>query len=454
MKHLVIAAIALWALFQVSALLWTPRDPFPKETFSRFIEAPPRVVADPYRNSYFYFFGLTAAPSLDPGQAGYEVWVETTHNQLGASESQKPGQTELHRSTATDSLVSEWDAEDPLAEFRKNTSALQAVIRDNRLLLNRYERLLGLPFEDWGFGSRALPRYRTVFAAHRLYAAEGFSLDTWRGLDRLRKEMQCWRLILREARTIHTKVFAQLVIADDLRLLSHVLAKPNLDKNMFAFGLQLSLPLTDSEYSLRWAIRNQLALAAAGPHRVGSAGNEPASRHESELEWLTQAANLPPSAFDDLEHPSAPSSFGMAFPSAQGGATYAAYYDAAIKASESRTGQFPRMTDIASTVQRGWVERLLNPRPIEPGWARFYRQLMETDARLRLASLQIQLKRPSAQTTVPTRLAEIGSPYFDPFTGLPMLWSPTQQKLYSVGQDRLDDGGDPTFDISVSAVLK
>jgi hypothetical protein len=31
------------------------------------------------------------------------------------------------------------------------------------------------------------------------------------------------------------------------------------------------------------------------------------------------------------------------------------------------------------------------------------------------------------------------------------LWSPTQQKLYSVGKDRLDDGGDPTFDISVPA---
>jgi hypothetical protein len=34
-----------------------------------------------------------------------------------------------------------------------------------------------------------------------------------------------------------------------------------------------------------------------------------------------------------------------------------------------------------------------------------------------------------------------------------MLWSPTQQKLYSVGKDRLDDGGDPTFDISVPAVV-
>jgi hypothetical protein len=76
---------------------------------------------------------------------------------------------------------------------------------------------------------------------------------------------------------------------------------------------------------------------------------------------------------------------------------------------------------------------------------------METDARLRLASLQIVLRRPSAHTTVPNRLAEVGANYFDPFTGLPMLWSPTQKKIYSVGKDRFDDGGDSSFDISVPA---
>ena len=34
-----------------------------------------------------------------------------------------------------------------------------------------------------------------------------------------------------------------------------------------------------------------------------------------------------------------------------------------------------------------------------------------------------------------------------------MLWSPTQQKIYSVGKDRYDDGGDPSFDISVPAIV-
>ncbi len=98
------------------------------------------------------------------------------------------------------------------------------------------------------------------------------------------------------------------------------------------------------------------------------------------------------------------------------------------------------------------MESLANPNPFEPDWGPFHTQLRETDARLRLASLQIVLRRPSMQTTVPNRLAQVGSAYYDSFSGLPMLWSPTQQKIYSVGKDRYDNGGDANFDISVPTV--
>jgi hypothetical protein len=99
------------------------------------------------------------------------------------------------------------------------------------------------------------------------------------------------------------------------------------------------------------------------------------------------------------------------------------------------------------------MESLISPNPFEPNWDPFLHQLRETDARLRLASLQVVLRRPSLQTTVPNRLAQVGSSYYDPFSGLPMLWSPTQQKIYSVGKDRYDDGGDTSFDISVPAIV-
>src|SRR5262245_2045840 len=81
------------------------------------------------------------------------------------------------------------------------------------------------------------------------------------GVERLHKDFHLWRTVLREAKTIGTKVLAQIVIRDDLQLLSRVLAKPTVDKAILTMGLQLTLPLSVSEYSLRWPIRHQVAVA-------------------------------------------------------------------------------------------------------------------------------------------------------------------------------------------------
>jgi len=216
--------------------------------------------------------------------------------------------------------------------------------------------------------------------------------------------------------------------------------------------MHLTLPLTPSEYSLRWPIRHQLALAVK-EQRTGTVRIDVQSQQDkTQEEWLLQESGLPIHAFDGIEHPTSRSMIGIIFQSTQAWDTYAAYYDALITASESKAKSLPSMREVTGMTQRGLLERLANPNPNEPNWDIYYRKLMETDTRLRLASLQIQLRHPSAHTAVPTRLAEVGSQYFDPFTGLPMLWSPTQHKLYSVGKDRLDDGGDPTFDISVPAI--
>ena len=132
---------------------------------------------------------------------------------------------------------------------------------------------------------------------------------------------------------------------------------------------------------------------------------------------------------------------------------YATYYDAMIHTEETGQSTLPKLYELAGTARQGIVESLVSPNSFEPDWDPFHYQLRETDARLRLASLQVVLRRPSAQTTVPNRLAQVGSSYYDPFSGLPMLWSPTQQKIYSVGKDRYDDGGDVSFDISVPAIV-
>ncbi|HET9845611.1 MAG TPA: hypothetical protein VFQ02_07650 [Nitrospira sp.] len=452
MKHLVIAIIILWAAFHFGGMFFSARDRSPDIAFGRLLDAPQRSIQNPYRNGYFYLIGLMAASSLDPGKTGYEIWVEETEDaSRGTSDERKATRGDLVFTLSSDTTSSAWEADDPLHAFGKKDASFRTAAGQYHILLARYERWLGMPFDDWGFGREVVPLGKHILAVHRLYVADGFSAGTLQGLQRLEKELQSWRTVLREAKTIESKVLAQILITDDLHLLSRMLSKPVVDKAILAMGLQLTLPLSAAEYSLRWPVRHQLALAV----KDGSPRSRSDLQHirrNSDHDWLIEAAHLPVYAFKSIEHPPAQSTMGL-FQFGQASTAYAAYYEAIIMASESHSQYLPRMQEVVGTLDRGRIESMLTPRPIEPNWEIFHGELIETDTRLRLASLQIQLRRPSSQAAVPTRLAEVGSQYFDPFTGLPMLWSPTQQKLYSVGKDRLDDGGDPTFDISVPAVV-
>jgi len=452
MKHLAIAAILLWAAFQFGGMFFSSADRATEAEFSHLVEPPQRSIENPYRNGYFYLFGLTAASSLDPAKTGYEIWVDETEDARRSEiPERRATRADLVYTLTLEATASSWDADDPLAEFRKKDAPFHAATAQYRMLLLRYDHWIGMPFDDWGFGRRATTLGTDILAVHRLYVAEGFASSPMEGVERLHKDFHLWRTVLREAKTISTKVLAQVVINDDLQLLSRMLAKPTVDKTILTMGLQLTLPLSVPEYSLRWPIRHQVVLAM----KEGSAGlgheNVQARRRLYE-DWLSRTGHLPTNAFDSIIHPPTRPATGS-FQWGQAAGAYAAYYETIIKASENHVTYLPGMQEVVGTLHRGMLDGVLKSRPVEPGWEIFHAQLVETDTRLRLASLQIQLRHPSAQTAVPTRLAEVGSQYFDPFTGLPMLWSPTQHKLYSVGRDRLDDGGDPTFDISVPAVV-
>jgi hypothetical protein len=450
MKHLALAAVILWAVFHFGGQLFSSEHGATEAAFGRLIQAPERSIANPYHNGYFYLFGLTAAGSLDPAKTGYEIWLEETEDRRQREGSDRNAtRADLAYSIPAETTAPSWEAEDPVSEFRKKDALFHAAAGQYRILLSRYERWIGMPFDDWGFGRRVAPLASDALGVHRLYVAEGFAQSTIEGVERLRKDFQFWRTVLREAKTIGTKVLAQLVITDDLQLLSRALSKPTVDNGILTMGLQLTLPLTTPEYSLRWPIRHELALAVK-EQSVGASHESDREGRRRYADWLIQRGHLPDAAFDGIIHPPVRSTAGGFLWSQS---AYAAYYDALVNASESNVKHLPRMQEVMGNLHRGLLESLVNMRPVEPDWEIFHNQLIETDARLRLASLQIQLRHPSAQKAVPTRLAEVGSQYFDPFTGLPMLWSPTQHKLYSVGKDRLDDGGDPTFDISVPAVV-
>ena len=454
MKHLIIGVLILWAFFQISGLIWSSKGQLPSPAFTRLLEPPQQRLVDPYENGYFYLLGFASAATLDPAKTGHEIWHET--NVAPSSNDfnyDKPGRAELQIQLPVEQIIPSWNAESPMTEFRNMQAWFHQMTGRDRTLLTRYERWLSMPFEDMGFAHRGTPRFAEIFLAHRLYVADGFSRQTVLGMHRMTQDLRMWRHILREATTIATKVMAQIVITDDLHLLSTLLSQATVDKTVLAMTPNIAPPLTATESSLRWPLQHQFTLGVQADRTGTSIMKRSSESLLTPEQWLADAARLPEQAFDRITHPPGRSLVGIPLQTRETWEMYATYYDAIIHATEAGQTALPTIRELSGTARQGMAESLLNTTPFEPDWAPFHYQLKETDARLRLASLQVVLRRPSPQTTVPNRLAEAGSSYYDPFSGLPMLWSPTQQRIYSVGKDRFDDGGDTSFDVSVPAIV-
>jgi len=382
------------------------------------------------------------------------MWLETTAAP-GTSEFNydKPGRSELQIELPMEQVLPSWNSQNPVREFRNMKARLQTLTGRDHTLLVRYERWIEMPFEDMGFGHQGTPRFVEIFVGHRFYIADGFSRQTALGMQRLKKDMHTWRSVLRDATTIDTKVMAQIFITDDLRLLSTLLSQPTVNKTVLAMTPNIAPPLTTAESSLRWPLQHQFTLGVHGEHTGELTTERQTESLDTHEERLASAAHLPKQAFLQIAHPHGRSFLGISLRTREIWEMYATYYDAMIHAEETGQSTMPKLYELAGTARQGIVESLVSPNSFEPDWDPFHYQLKETDARLRLASLQVVLRRPSAETTVPNRLAQVGSSYYDPFSGLPMLWSPTQQKIYSVGKDRYDDGGDVSFDISVPGIV-
>ena len=168
-----------------------------------------------------------------------------------------------------------------------------------------------MPFEDMGFGHQGTPRFVEIFVGHRLYVADGFSRQTAMGMQRLKKDMETWRNVLRDATTIATKVMAQIVITDDLRLLSTLLSQPAVNKTVLAMTPNIAPPLTAAESSLRWPLQHQFTLGVHGEHTgelTTEGQTESLDIHE---QWLANAARLPKQVFRQIAHPHGRSFLGI-----------------------------------------------------------------------------------------------------------------------------------------------
>ena len=454
MRNLILSLCIVALFLEISGLIWSSDKEKPNATFLKLSEPPARFIENPLENGYFLLLGFAASSGSNPVQVGYDVWLESdTRFSQRHFDLDKPGRSEHRIPIVIDHVVPEWNSPDPVTELQRGNALFRTSLTRYSTLLQRYEQWLQMRFEDWGYAHRGVLRAQEILGAHRLYIAGGLGEQTKIGLERLATDISRWRFVLREARTLSIKILAEVILEDNVQLISRILSNTTVDRSILTRGLNLLQPLTPGEYSLQWPIQSQFVLGYTSAQHSELDLLPPDKTDSPSLEFLAHAAHLHPEMFLALEHPRISNFFGFASSSQRTWDIYATFYDATIKAADSVHSPLPNLHDVARHSQLTLLERFINPMEFSPNWEPFSQRLVETDARLRLVSLQVLMRKPTVTVSIPTRLAEVGSMYFDPFTGLPMLWSPTQRKLYSVGKDRLDDGGDPTFDISVPLAM-
>ncbi len=452
MRRILISLILVGIFLEISGLIFSGSHDKPNDAMVSLLERPQHQIQNLKHNSYFLLLGFAASPNVDPIQIGLNIWLESELNPTRRPfEYAKESRRDLRVSPEVLEQFRGQSGPVTVQQVRQDALTVRRMVTHASILADRYEQWLSMSFEDRGYGHVGVPRFAEMFLAHRLYLGEGFARGTPQGLRRVEQELTIWRAILAEARTLPVKTMAAAIVSEDAELLSDLLSRPRIDRfSVIRAGL-LAQPLTPEERSLRWPVRNEFVTGMDRPEQSLSTEivRKPseAARHAA---WVAVAARMQEDAFRKVQRPLMVSLFGFDFSNQRTLNMYAKYYQAVINTSDINSGPLPTLSSIERGTGRTLTDTLFSPVSEEPGWDLFAAKVLETDARLRLAGLQSTLRKAGTVRSVHARIAAQGTGYYDPFTGLPLIWNGKQGTVYSVGADGLDDGGDPTFDIVVT----
>ena len=422
----VLGAVGIGAIGLAWMVMETPSSP----VYHTLTASPPRSLIDSRKNGYFLLLGFDASAEQDPLQAGYERKAEDSDHQAAKAcmlgDEGKGTTTE-----APANMVRGWfTSADPVAMLKPQATAIRSWAAQESVALRRYQQWLSMPFEDVGYGQILSPNCAHILLAHRLYLADGFTQDLSSGLERLETDMRSWRVALGQSKTLMVKMMAATAVQDDIAIASGLLIRQDLDGETIGRLTKIVRPLDQVELSLRWPMQSHLAWATTS---VSTTVKNDKS-NERPLHIALAAA--------------------MPLPIQRRSNDYADYYEAASKAvAEGRYTSLPKSSTFIRTPADSVMDYLANPiehiigiEPL-PSWDPYVGRMVETDARLRLASLQAWIRRGPQEGNILTRLAKAGQAHYDPFTGLPMLVDQQKGVMYSVGHDGKDQEGDPMHDV-------
>ena len=419
------------------ALTWVIMEEPPAPAFQSFTTIPQQTLSDSKKNAYTILMGLEASAGQDSLQAGSHETSEARDSKTALTCFGAQGSETGDRSNASASVLRGWvRRSDPVGQFKANQETIKGWGSRNQMALERYSQWQKLPFEDWGYGRPGSPPCAAMAFTHQLYVADGFVQGTDIGVDRLETDMETWRAVLGQARTLPVKMLALQAVNDDIAVASGMLARPDFDGKYLGRITKFLRPLDQGELSMRWPMQSELVSASKTYD-----GQLKAVRADDQSIYTTVASMLP-------------------LPKQRRLNDYAEYYEASYKAAgEKQYGSLPKWKDYFRFPAAGMTDYLTNPienvvglEPL-PAWDLYNGLTVDTDAHLRLASLQAWLRRGSSESDLLTRIAKAGQGFYDPYTGLPMLVNMKKGVLYSVGHDGKDQDADPQLDVVVDIPL-
>lgn len=415
------------------AVTWMIMEEPPSPTFQSFTTTPQQTLSGAQKNAYTVLFGIDAPVGQDPLRAGIERQPVVGNSATALDCAGNPGAESGDRSSASANTMRGWvRGSDPIGQFKSNQDAIQGWGRQQQVALERYRQWQTLPFEDWGYGQPVSPPCGAMVFAHQLHVADGFGQGADVAVDRLETDMDAWRVVLGQARTLPVKMLALQAINDDIAVASGLLVRSDLDTKYLGRITKLVRPLDQGELSLRWPMQSELVSAV--------------KTYESQLK----------AARAEGQSMSAMVVSALPLPKQRRLNDYAKYYETSYQATgEKQYGSLPKRKDHVRFPAAGVTDYLTNPienlvgvEPL-PAWDVYNGMIVDTDAHLRLASLQVWLRRGSSDGDLLSKIAKAGQDFYDPYTGLPMLVNQKKGLLYSVGHDGKDQDADSQADVVV-----
>ncbi len=408
-------------------LTWIIMEESPSPLFQSLTTSPQRTLSDFNKNGYLLLLGFDAPAEQDPIQAGYERKPDVEDADIAsACLLGSDGGAHVGQSKASANVASGWfRGSDPVGQFKLHQDTIKGWVSRDTSRLARYKNWQKLSFEDWGYGQTVSPPCVSIVFAQQLYLADGFVQGTDVGVDRLETDMEAWRIALGQAKTLTVKTLALQAINNNIAVASGLLVRPDFDGKYLSRLNRILRPLDQVELSLRWPMQSELVSAT----KTFEAQLK-AKKGEEQALHAAVASVLP-------------------LPEQRRLNDYAEYYEASNKVAGAQWKNYIRFP--ANTVMdylANPIENIVGLEPLAP-WDLYNGLVVDTDAHLRLASLQAWLRRSPQDADLLARMAKAGQNFYDPYTGLPMLVNLKKNVMYSVGHDRKDQDGDPEADVVV-----